>query len=33
MYPTGTDYDLTNLADDDNVTNFAAKARLGDAKP
>ena len=34
LYPTGTGYDLsTALADDDNVTNFCAKARLGDAKP
>ena len=33
MYPTGTNYDLTNLADNDNLTNFATKARLGDAIP
>ncbi len=34
LYPTGTGYDLSNnLADDDNITNFNAKARLSDAKP
>ena len=34
LYPTGTGYDLSpNQADDDNITNFCAKARLGDAKP
>jgi len=34
LYPTGTGYDLTkDLADDDNVTNFCNKARLGDMKP
>ena len=34
LYPTGAGYDTsTALADDDNVTNFCAKARLGDAKP
>jgi prepilin-type N-terminal cleavage/methylation domain-containing protein len=34
LYPTGTNYDLSaDLADDDNVTNFCPRARLGDAKP
>ncbi len=34
LFPTGTNYDATmTLADDDNVTNFNAKARLADAKP
>ncbi len=34
LYPTGTGYDTPpNQADDDNITNFCAKARLGDAKP
>lgn len=34
LYPTGTFYDTsTNLADDDNVTNFCDSARLIDAKP
>lgn len=32
LYPTGTNYDVFG-ADDDNVTNFCPKARLGDAKP
>jgi prepilin-type N-terminal cleavage/methylation domain-containing protein len=33
-YPTGTNYDgPPNQADDDNITNFCNKARLGDAKP
>jgi prepilin-type N-terminal cleavage/methylation domain-containing protein len=40
IYPTGTSTDITSAAsydlagaDDDNVTNFCPKARLGDAKP
>jgi prepilin-type N-terminal cleavage/methylation domain-containing protein len=34
FYPSGKGYDLPpSLADDDNVTNFCTKARLGDAKP
>ncbi len=33
LYPTGLNYDLTNLADNDNLANFATKARLGDAIP
>jgi prepilin-type N-terminal cleavage/methylation domain-containing protein len=34
LYPTGTYYDASNnFADDDNITNFCNKARLGDAKP
>jgi prepilin-type N-terminal cleavage/methylation domain-containing protein len=32
LFPTGTYYDPVG-ADDDNVTNFTPKARLGDAKP
>jgi prepilin-type N-terminal cleavage/methylation domain-containing protein len=32
LYPTGTFYDPAGT-DDDNVTNFCPKARLGDAKP
>ncbi len=32
LFPTGTNYDVAG-ADDDNVTNFSAKARLGDSKP
>jgi prepilin-type N-terminal cleavage/methylation domain-containing protein len=34
FYPSGTGYDFSsNLADDDNITSFCNKARLGDAKP
>lgn len=34
LYPTGTYYDSSSdVADDDNVTNFCTKARLGDARP
>jgi prepilin-type N-terminal cleavage/methylation domain-containing protein len=33
LYPTGTSYDIIGLADDDNVTNFCGKSRLGDDKP
>lgn len=34
LYPTGIAYDMSvDLADDDNVTNFANKAKLVDAKP
>ena len=34
LYPTGTRYDTSSSeADDDNVTNFSNKARLGDDKP
>jgi prepilin-type N-terminal cleavage/methylation domain-containing protein len=32
LYPTGFNYDPAG-ADDDNVTNFSVKARIGDAKP
>ena len=32
LFPTGTYYDPSG-ADDDNVSNFSAKARMGDAKP
>ncbi len=32
LYPTGTAYDVAG-ADDDNITNFSVKARIGDAKP
>ena len=42
LYPTGiyilnnnpiTVYDTVNMADDDNVTNFCPKSRIGDMKP
>ena len=34
LYPTGLNYDVSPAAaDEDNVTNFCAKARLGDARP
>jgi len=33
LYPTGVNYDLTTLTDDDNATNFSSAARLGDDLP
>jgi prepilin-type N-terminal cleavage/methylation domain-containing protein len=33
LYPTGLNYDITTLSDDDNATNFTSSARLGDDLP
>jgi hypothetical protein len=34
LYPTAVNYDTSSaLADDDNTTNFTAKAKIGDDKP
>ena len=33
LYPTGINYDLATLTDDDNATNFSSAAKLGDDIP
>lgn len=33
LYPTGINYDLTSMTDDDNATNFTSSAKLGDDLP
>jgi len=33
LYPAGLNYDVSTLADDDNVTNFSQSSRIGDEKP